>query len=54
VEKSFLQIPRSFLEETVHSLREDVQRMLVEQVFGPDDVVISPWEDRKSQNVVVP
>jgi hypothetical protein len=53
-EETRLQVPRVFLEETIRTMHETIQRRPSELVFNLDEVEISDWEDRKPKKVVVP
>jgi hypothetical protein len=49
-----LEVPRIFLNETVHCLRESVHGMKAKLVFNLNEVGLSEWEDRKDKKVVIP
>jgi hypothetical protein len=53
-EEPRLQVPRIFLEETIGSMHETLQRCPADFVFNLDEVGISDWKDRKPKKVVVP
>jgi hypothetical protein len=46
-EKPRWQVPRIFLEETICSTHETLQRCPADSVFNLDEVGISDWENRK-------
>jgi hypothetical protein len=49
-----LEVPRVFLNATVHHLRQYVQGMKAELVFNLDQLGVSQWEDRRDRKVVIP
>jgi hypothetical protein len=53
-EEPRLQVPRTFLEETLRAMGDAVHGCPADLVFNLDEVGISEWEDRKVKNVVVP
>jgi hypothetical protein len=53
-EQQRLQVPRLFLERTVHDLNEHIQGCVAELVFNLNEVGISDSKDRKTKTVLVP
>jgi hypothetical protein len=53
-ERTRLEVPRVFLDETISCLRDFVQGMKADLVFNLDEVGMSDWEDRKDKKVIVP
>jgi hypothetical protein len=49
-----LEVPRCFLDETIHCITQFVQGRPLELVFNLDEIGISEWEDRKPKKVIVP
>jgi hypothetical protein len=49
-----MQVPRVFVERTIHDLHDYVQSCVAELVLNLDEVGISDWEDRKGKKVAVP
>jgi hypothetical protein len=53
-EDARLEVPHTFLDETVRCLGEYIHGMKVEFVFNLDEVGVSEWKDRKDKKVVIP
>jgi hypothetical protein len=53
-EEPRLQVPRVFLDQTVHSMHDAVQGRPADVVFNLDEVGISDWDDRQCMKVTVP
>jgi hypothetical protein len=51
-EERRLQIPRAFLERTIHDLNDYLQGCISELVFNLNEIGISDWEDRKTKKVL--
>jgi hypothetical protein len=48
-----LEVPHTFLNETIGYLQEYIKGMKAELVFNLDEIGMSEWEDRKDKNVMV-
>jgi hypothetical protein len=52
-EEEHVQVPRTFLERTVHDLNGHVQGCRAVLVLNLDEVGISEWEDRNTKRAIV-
>jgi hypothetical protein len=49
-----LEVPRSYLDEYITSLKKIIPIVLSELVFNFDETGLSDWEDRKTKPIFVP